>query len=167
MANNSKMDYDYSILEGVATAVQPSERMREGTWEGGLVAKSPAMLKLMDLARRVAAVETSVLITGESGTGKERIARFIHRLSPRSRGPFVAINCGALPEELLESELFGHVKGAFTGAAADKEGLFQAASGGTIFLDEIGETSPNLQVKLLRVLQDHCIRRVGSNRAIG
>ena len=130
----------------------------------GLVAHSAAMQKVLDLARRVAKVDTTVLITGESCVGKERIARLIHDESTRTGGPFVAINCGALPENLLESELFGHVRGAFTGAAHDRPGLFEAANRGTLFLDEIGEVSPAMQVKLLRSLQEREVRRVGENK---
>jgi transcriptional regulator with GAF, ATPase, and Fis domain len=114
---------------------------------------------------KVAGTDISVLVTGETGTGKELIAREIHRRSPRHNGPFVAINCGAIPENLLESELFGHAKGAFTGAVAARPGRFQAASGGTLFLDEIGEMPVGLQVKLLRALQDHAVTRVGENKA--
>lgn len=131
-----------------------------------IVAKSPAMQKIMELVSRIAVTNSTVLIEGESGTGKEVIARAIHHQSMRSEEPFVAINCGALPETLLESELFGYVKGAFTGAHAVKKGLFEEASGGTIFLDEIGETSPAFQVKLLRVLQENEIRRVGDIKDI-
>jgi two-component system, NtrC family, response regulator AtoC len=131
-----------------------------------IVAKSPAMQKIMELVSRIAVTNSTVLIEGESGTGKEVIARAIHNQSMRSGQPFVAINCGALPETLLESELFGYVKGAFTGAHAAKKGLFEEASGGTIFLDEIGETSPAFQVKLLRVLQENEIRRVGDIKDI-
>jgi two-component system, NtrC family, response regulator PilR len=126
-----------------------------------LVGKSPPMQRLFELARRVAPAKTSVLITGESGTGKELVARALHHLSPRADKPFVAINCGAIPDALLESELFGHVKGAFTGAHADKQGLFAAADGGTLLLDEIGELSPTMQVKLLRVLQERTVKKVG------
>jgi DNA-binding NtrC family response regulator len=131
----------------------------------GLVASSPAMLKTLDLARRVAQVDSTVLITGESGAGKERIARFIHDESARTAGPFLAINCAAVPETLLESELFGHVRGAFTGASQDRAGLFEAANGGTLLLDEIGDVPPAMQVKLLRVLQEREVRRVGENRS--
>ncbi len=126
-----------------------------------VVAESPAMRRLLDLATRVAAHSTTVLITGESGTGKEVLARAIHRMSDRRDGPFVAVNCGAIPENLLESELFGYVRGAFTGAGADHAGLFEEAQGGTILLDEIGDLPSTLQVKLLRVLQEGEIRRVG------
>jgi two-component system response regulator AtoC len=135
-------------------------------WTGAdLVADSPAMRKVMDLAARVAPHTTTVLITGESGTGKEVLARTIHRMSPRRAAPFVAVNCGAIPENLLESELFGHAKGAFTGATADKPGLFEEAHGGTLLLDEVGELPLTLQVKLLRALQEGEIRRVGESAA--
>ncbi len=135
-------------------------------WTGtDLVADSPAMRKVMDLATRVAPHTTTVLITGESGTGKEVLARSVHRMSPRRDGPFVAVNCGAIPENLLESELFGHAKGAFTGATADKPGLFEEAHGGTLLLDEVGELPAALQVKLLRALQEGEIRRVGESAA--
>lgn len=128
------------------------------------VSRSPAMRKLVNLARRVAKVDSTVLITGESGAGKERIARLVHDESARSRGPFVAINCGAIAEQLLESELFGHSRGAFTGACGARAGLFEAADGGTLFLDEVGEVSPAMQVKLLRTLQEREVRRVGENK---
>ena len=131
----------------------------------GLVGASPAMLRTIDLARRVAQVDSTILITGESGAGKERIARFIHDESARTAGPFLAINCAAVPETLLESELFGHVRGSFTGASQDRAGLFEAANGGTLLLDEIGDVPPAMQVKLLRVLQEREVRRVGENRA--
>ena len=125
------------------------------------VAKSGAMRKLVDLARRVAKVDSTVLIGGESGSGKERIARFLHEESTRAAGPFIAVNCGAITESLLEAELFGHARGAFTGATQDRPGLFEAANGGTLLLDEIGEVSPGMQVKLLRALQEREIRRSG------
>jgi DNA-binding NtrC family response regulator len=129
----------------------------------GIVAKSPRMKHVVDLARRVAKVDATVLITGESGVGKERIARLVHDESMRAAGPFIAINCGAISETLLESELFGHKRGSFTGAASDRHGLFEAANHGTLLLDEVGEVSAGMQVKLLRVLQEREIRRVGEN----
>ncbi len=128
---------------------------------GHIVALSPAMRQVMALVHQVAQNDATVLIEGESGTGKELMAKYIHHSGGRAPGPFVAINCGALPENLLESELFGHVKGAFTGAIKDKKGLFEVADGGTLLLDEIGETSASFQVKLLRVLEDGTFRRVG------
>src|SRR6187397_155290 len=131
----------------------------------GIVAQSPAMRQVVDLARRVAKVDSTVLITGESGSGKERIARLVHDESTRAAGPFIAVNCGAITETLLESELFGHARGAFTGATHDRPGLFEAANGGTLLLDEVGEVSPAMQVKLLRVLQEREIRRVGENKS--
>jgi DNA-binding NtrC family response regulator len=131
----------------------------------GLVGSSSAMLRTLDLARRIAKVDSTVLITGESGAGKERIARFIHDESARTAGPFLAINCAAVPETLLESELFGHARGSFTGASQDRAGLFEAANGGTLLLDEIGDVPAAMQVKLLRVLQEREVRRVGENRA--
>lgn len=129
------------------------------------IAKSHLMQKVMDLALRVAEVSTSILITGESGVGKERMASLIHKKSPRHKKPFLAINCAALTESLLDSELFGYVKGAFTGADRDRIGLFEEADGGTLFLDEVGDISPTMQVKLLRVLQEREIRRVGENKS--
>lgn len=129
-----------------------------------IVCKSPAMRQVVGLARRVSKVDSTVLITGESGSGKERIARLIHDESARASGPFIAVNCGAISETLLESELFGHVRGAFTGATGDRPGLFEAANTGTLLLDEVGEVSPAMQVKLLRVLQEREVRRVGENR---
>jgi two-component system response regulator PilR (NtrC family) len=124
------------------------------------------MDRLRDLIKRVANATTSVLITGESGTGKEMVARALHFQSPRAEEAFVVLNCGAIPENLIESELFGHIKGAFTGAIAAKEGLFRAANGGTLFLDEVGELPPPLQVKLLRVLQDRKVRPVGGSTEV-
>lgn len=131
----------------------------------GLVARSESMRRTTDLARRVAGVDVTVLLTGESGVGKERVARLVHDESQRAAGPFVAVNCGAITETLLESELFGHVRGSFTGASTDRPGLFEAANRGTLLLDEIGEVSPGMQVKLLRVLQEREVRRVGENRS--
>ena len=132
----------------------------------GIVGNSNAILEVLKITSHVCRTESTVLVTGESGTGKELIARAIHYNSPRKDGQFVVINCGALPENLQESELFGHVKGAFTGAIRDKIGLFQQAQKGTVLLDEIGETLPSTQVKLLRFLQDGEIRPVGGNKAI-
>ncbi len=132
----------------------------------GVVGDSPAMRAVYRLTRLVATARASVLLVGETGTGKEVIARNIHRLGPRSDGPYVRVNCGALTESLLESELFGHVKGAFTGAVDNKTGRFEAAHGGTIFLDEINSMSPKLQVKLLRVLQEREFERVGESKTI-
>ncbi|MEJ4045215.1 two-component system response regulator GlrR [Erwinia sp. SLM-02] len=133
-------------------------------WSENIVTRSPLMLRLLEQARMVAHSDVSVLINGQSGTGKEILAQAIHAASPRAGKAFIAINCGALPEQLLESELFGHAKGAFTGAVSSREGLFQAAEGGTLFLDEIGDMPPALQVKLLRVLQERKVRPLGSNR---
>ncbi|HEX2873711.1 MAG TPA: sigma-54-dependent Fis family transcriptional regulator [Polyangiaceae bacterium] len=131
----------------------------------GIVAMSPPMRQVVDLARRVAKVDATVLITGESGSGKERIARLVHDESTRAAGPFIALNCGAITETLLEGELFGHARGAFTGATHDRPGLFEAANGGTLLLDEVGEVSSGMQVKLLRALQEREVRRVGENKS--
>ncbi len=131
---------------------------------GNIIGQSPAIEKLKAVIRTIAPTSSTVLIYGESGTGKELVARAIHACSPRSAEPFVSINCGAFPETLLESELFGYVKGAFTGANQNKRGLFEVASGGTIFLDEISEMSASMQVKLLRVLQERTIRPVGGTQ---
>jgi transcriptional regulator with PAS, ATPase and Fis domain len=122
------------------------------------------MMEVFKKLAKVATTDISVLITGETGTGKELIAREIHRRSDRHEGPFVTVNCGAIPENLMESEMFGHVKGAFTGAIASRGGKFQQANGGTLFLDEVGELSPQLQVKLLRALQERTVTRVGDSR---
>lgn len=134
--------------------------------EAGLTGRSRAMIELYKEIARVAPSRSTVLVMGESGTGKELVARAIHDHSPRAEGPFIPVNCGALTETLLEAELFGHVKGSFTGATSDRKGLWEEAEGGTLFLDEIGETSPAMQVKLLRVLQVGEIRRVGSSRTL-
>ncbi len=142
------------------------EGRAEDAWHKEIVTASPAMDALLSEARLVADSEVNVLIQGESGTGKELLARAIHRSGPRADKPFVAINCAAIPEQLLESELFGHVKGAFTGAVASNNGLFQTADGGTLFLDEIGDMPLTLQSKLLRVLQDREIRPIGSSRIV-
>ena len=132
----------------------------------GMIGSGPAMSEVYRMTRLVAPTPTTVLVTGETGTGKELIARAIHELSPRASGPFVRVNCGALSESLLESELFGHVKGAFTSAHENRTGRFEAAHGGTIFLDEINSVSYTLQVKLLRVLQEHEFERVGDTKTI-
>jgi DNA-binding NtrC family response regulator len=131
-----------------------------------VVGTSPVMASMFEMVRAVAPTSSTVLVTGESGTGKELVARAIHGLSGRAEGPFVSINCGALPDTLLESELFGHAKGAFTDARQDKKGLFEVAHGGTLFLDEVGETSPPMQVKLLRALQERRIRRLGGTEEV-
>ena len=145
--------------ENVLLKVELSQQERFGE----IVGRTPEMRRIYALVERISSAGSSVLIQGESGTGKELVARAIHQRSTRSGRPFVAINCGGMPEPLLESELFGHVKGAFTGAIATKKGLFDTATGGTLFLDEIGETSPAMQVKLLRVLQEKRLRPVGGN----
>ncbi len=131
---------------------------------GEIVARSPEMVRALEVATRVAQHPTSILITGPTGTGKELLARLIHTESRRTGGPFVPVNCGAIPEGLLESQFFGYVKGAFSGADQDREGLFEAADGGTLFLDEVGDLPESLQVKLLRVLQEGEVRRVGDTR---
>jgi DNA-binding NtrC family response regulator len=149
---------------------QENRRLRRAldktTSFGDLIGASPAMHEIFALIRKISSSRSNVLITGESGTGKEVVARTIHFTGARAKAPFVPINCTAMPEGLLESELFGHVRGAFTGAHATKRGLFEEANGGTIFLDEIGDMSPALQSKLLRVLQDQEIRPVGGNKAV-
>ncbi len=151
----------YSAIDQALAHRAPAS---DDAWRESIVTRSPIMLRLLEQARMVAQSDVSVLINGQSGTGKEILAQAIHAASPRAGKAFIAINCGALPEQLLESELFGHAKGAFTGAVSQREGLFQAAEGGTLFLDEIGEMPQALQVKLLRVLQERKVRPLGSNR---
>ncbi len=149
----------------VSSVSQDSEGS-DSSWREEIITRSPMVESILAKAKLVAASDASVLIRGDSGTGKEMLARAIHRASPRAKNPFVAVNCSAIPEQLLESELFGHMKGSFTGAARDYQGLVQAADTGTIFLDEIGDMALPLQVKLLRVLQEKEIRPVGSTRSI-
>jgi two-component system response regulator GlrR len=157
------------LLERALVVTQPGktpDEQENESWREGIVTASPIMNSLLSEARLLADSEASVLIQGESGTGKEILARAIHRAGPRADQAFVAINCAAIPEQLLESELFGHIKGAFTGAVSSHEGLFKSADGGTLFLDEIGDMPLSLQAKLLRVLQDREIRPIGSGRSI-
>jgi len=146
------------------------ERLRDEVEErqqlGRMVGRSDVMRKVFRTVERIAKAEATVLVTGESGTGKELVARAIHDFSPRAEGPFIAVNCGAIPSELIESELFGHEKGAFTGATERRAGRFEAANGGTLFLDEIGELDLAVQVKLLRALQERTFERVGSSKSI-
>jgi transcriptional regulator with PAS, ATPase and Fis domain len=142
------------------------ERVARHAASKNFIARSEAMQEVLELAARVAPIDTTVLVYGESGTGKEFVVRMIHDQSERAGAPFVSVNCAALTETLLESELFGHVRGSFTGASRDKAGLFEVAGSGTLFLDEIGEVSPTVQAKLLRALQEREIRRVGAERTI-
>lgn len=155
-----------ALYKAIDSALEHAAPSNDEAWRESIVTRSPIMLRLLEQARMVAQSDVSVLINGQSGTGKEILAQAIHNASPRSKNAFIAINCGALPEQLLESELFGHARGAFTGAVSSREGLFQAAEGGTLFLDEIGDMPAPLQVKLLRVLQERKVRPLGSNRDI-
>ena len=149
------------VLEDITELSQLRQRLKTEQSLEGIVARDEKMLELFDTIREVAEVNVPVLVQGESGTGKELVAAAIHNEGPRAGGPFIAVNCGALPDSLLESELFGHVKGAFTGAIRDKKGRFELADGGTIFLDEVADLSTAMQVKLLRVLQEGTFERVG------
>ncbi|QGN39201.1 two-component system response regulator GlrR [Klebsiella oxytoca] len=155
-----------ALYKAIDDALEQSAPTTDESWRRAIVTRSPLMERLLEQAGMVAQSDVSVLINGQSGTGKEIVAQAIHNASPRRDKPFIAINCGALPEQLLESELFGHARGAFTGAVSNREGLFQAAEGGTLFLDEIGDMPVALQVKLLRVLQERKVRPLGSNRDI-
>jgi two-component system response regulator PilR (NtrC family) len=155
------------IISAFATAETAVEAMKDGKKGyhfGCLLGESPQMKRIYDLIRRVATTKTNILISGASGTGKELVARAIHEQSLRSDKPFVVINCAGIPETLIESELFGYKKGAFTGASTDKAGLFEAADGGTVFFDEIGELTPAIQVKLLRVIQEKTFTRIGETQ---
>jgi len=159
-------DREPSVSEGVATSAA-----RDGCSGGslgfeGVLGESPRLLEALEIVRRAAPTTLPILIEGESGTGKELFAKVVHANSKRRDAPFISINCGAIPENLLESELFGHRQGAFTGASADRKGLFEAAEGGTVFLDEVGELPLTGQVKLLRVLQSNEVQRVGSDRPV-
>jgi two-component system response regulator FlrC len=149
---------DEALKKGVAAGPAPADE--------DLIAEDPASRATVDLALRAARTDVTVLLEAESGAGKEVYARLVHRESKRAAGPFVAVNCAALPRELLEAELFGHVKGAFTGAHRDRKGHFESADGGTLFLDEIGEMTPDLQARLLRVLQDHVVQPVGGETSL-
>ena len=160
------------LLDKIAEALAlsaPAHAAQSGSvddWQGQIISRSSRMAEVLAEARMVAQSDASVLLRGESGTGKELLARLIHQASARAAKPFIAVNCGAIPEALLESELFGHVKGAFTDASSSHKGLFQAADGGTLLLDEIGDMPPALQVKLLRVLQERELRPVGSTQSV-
>jgi len=168
-----KLDEIRSLAKGASekiNLVEENFRLKEALGEGGIlkgfIGATPQMRELFAMIRKVAMVDCNVLLQGESGTGKELVARSIHRLSPRRKRPFVSFNCGGFTEELISNELFGHEKGAFTGAGLTKIGLLESASGGTVFLDEIGEMPPSMQVKLLRVIQEKKILRVGGTRPI-
>jgi DNA-binding NtrC family response regulator len=154
-----------ALAQGASPALRLEPASAAPPGDGALVAHSPAMKALLVAAQRVAPTGSTVLLTGESGSGKEMVARFLHQHSKRARGPFIALNCGALPRELAESELFGHERGAFTGATQTHPGVFERAQGGTLFLDELGELLPELQVKLLRVLEERLVWRLGARVA--
>src|SRR5215813_4827909 len=158
-----------AVVRKVQASLRPSTRSSENEEPGpetSIIGRTPKMLEVYRAIARVAPTDVAVLILGASGTGKELVARAIHDHSSRARMPFVPVNCGALPENILESELFGHEKGAFTGADNSRPGLFEAANGGTLFLDEISETKPSFQVNLLRAVQERQVRRVGSNKYV-
>jgi len=157
---------DEKPLRSVGTVQDITERMRAKNSFAGIIGRHPRMRNVFEAIRELCGVKIPVVISGESGTGKELVARALHSQGPRATGPFVPVNCGALPENLLESELFGHVRGAFTGAIRDKKGRFELADGGTLFLDEIAEMPKSLQVKLLRVLQEGTFERVGDEKTI-
>lgn len=167
----------HEVVATVRRAIQEREQVTGGgadspavllsmSEEAGLLGRSSSMIELFKKIARIAPARSTVLISGESGTGKELVAKAVHRYSERSEGPFIPVNCGALTETLLEAELFGHTRGSFTGAHADRRGLWEEAGGGTLFLDEIGEMSPAMQVKLLRALQEGEVRRVGASRPV-
>ena len=157
IASQRKLTAEYQYIKG---------RLEEITRFDNIIGESPSMQAMFDLIPEIAQSDSSVLITGETGTGKELVAKAIHARSPRSNGPFVAINCGAIPDTLLESELFGHQKGAFTGAVHARKGFLEVVTGGTLFLDEIGEISPKMQIDLLRVLEDKKVTRIGDRQPI-
>lgn len=164
-----KLDEIRNVIVGAISRAQPTSNGGEGSETGefsGIIGSSPEMLKIFDMVRRIAPTHANVMIYGESGTGKELVARAIHQHSQVAANAFVPITCSAIPESLIESELFGHVKGAFTGAITNKAGLFEQADNGTVFLDEIGELSPLIQTKLLRILQEREFKRVGGNETI-
>ncbi|MBL1378938.1 sigma 54-interacting transcriptional regulator [Zobellella iuensis] len=153
-----------ALRKTINEALSVSLPADDDEWQHSILTRSPVMASVLEQARRIAPLDISVLITGPSGAGKELMAKALHDASPRRDYPFIALNCGALPEQLLESELFGHVKGAFTGAISDHPGIFLAAQGGTLFLDEVGDMPPSLQVKLLRALEQQEVRPLGSTR---
>jgi len=158
---------DHQELQKILSSIATQKPLaNESHWAKNIITRNDKMLSLLDKAGRIALRDVSVLITGASGTGKEVLAQAIHSASPRAKHPFIAINCGAIPENLLESELFGHTKGAFTGAVLASPGLFKEADGGTLFLDEIGDMPMSLQVKLLRALQEQQIRPAGSSQSV-